>query len=137
MEISIFTDKSIIPSEDDLKQSLNETAKFWFDLKSIVYTLYAKSIDEWSFSKNGWSYRIKDKKRAIIYLLPRDKFFKVAFIFGQSAYTEIMESDISNKIKNELKEAKVYAEGRGIRIDVVDNSNIDDIQKLIRIKIAH
>ncbi|MBK6642512.1 MAG: hypothetical protein IPG39_15450 [Bacteroidetes bacterium] len=33
--------------------------------------------------------------------------------------------------------AKSYAEGRGIRIDVRDNENIRDIQKLIEIKIAN
>ena len=137
MEASIFTNKSIVPLDDDLIYALKKTAKFWFDLKNTVYQLYPKATDEWSYSKYGWSYRIKDNKRAIIYLLPRDKFFKVAFVFGQSAYFEIIERDISNEIKNELKLAKVYAEGRGIRIDVIDNSKIEDIKKLIKIKIIH
>jgi hypothetical protein len=33
--------------------------------------------------------------------------------------------------------AKAYAEGRGIRIDVSDASNVNDIQTLIKIKIKN
>ncbi len=137
MEISIFTNKSIVPSDEDLTPALNETAQFWFDFKQLVYELYPKAIEEWNYSKYGWSFRIKDKKRAIIYLLPRDKFFKVAFVFGQKAYTKILESDVSEHIKNELQQAKVYAEGRGIRIDVKDNSFVKDVIQLIKIKIEN
>lgn len=71
--------------------------------------------------KYGWNFRIKDKKRAIIYFLPRDNYFKVAFVFGQKATDTIMESDVSPGIRNDLEKATKYAEGRGIRIDVKDN----------------
>lgn len=73
----------------------------------------------------------------IVYLLPRDKFFKVAFVFGQKAATEIFKSDLPAEIINELKSAKVYAEGRGIRIEVKDKARVNDILKLVEIKIAH
>jgi hypothetical protein len=71
----------------------------------------------------------------IIYLLPRDKFFKVAFVFGQKATDAILESHIADAIKNELQATKVYAEGRGIRIDIKDPKATEDILKLIAIKI--
>jgi hypothetical protein len=76
-------------------------------------------------------------KRVIIYLLPRNKFFKVAFVFGQKASEKILESNISDNTKAELFAAKVHAEGRGIRIEVRDRSNLKDIEKLIKIKIDH
>ena len=40
-------------------------------------------------------------------------------------------------IKQELSSAKVYAEGRGIRIDVKDNLIVPDILKLIEIKLRY
>ncbi len=94
---------------------------------------------EWKFSgeKFGWSYRINDAKRVIVYLLPRQHFFKIAFVFGNKATEKILESDVSEVIKNELRLAKVHAEGRGIRIDIRDDSDIDDIKKLILIKIGN
>ena len=87
--------------------------------------------------KYGYSYRIKDKKRAILYFLPRKDYFKVAFVFGQKATDIILESDIAPETKNELAQARKYAEGRGIRIDVKNNLNIPDIKKLVKIKLAN
>ena len=94
---------------------------------------------DWNYpGKNyGWSYRIKDKKRAIIYLLPRAGYFKATFVFGQEALDCIMLSDISSEIKDELNRAKKYAEGRGIRIDIKNDTNLPDIKKLIEIKLEH
>ena len=59
----------------------------------------------------------------------------VAFVFGQKATDAIFESPISENIKSEIRSAKVYAEGRGIRVDVKNKSVIHDIEKLIEIKI--
>src|SRR5476649_599033 len=132
---SIFTDKNKIPDNNDLIASLGDTYQLWQLIKDYVISKYPKGFEQWNCSKYGWSFRIKDKKRAIIYLLPRDKFFKVALVFGQKAIDLIMKSNIANSIKSELDAAKVYAEGRGIRIDIKDKMVIGDIKELIDIKL--
>lgn len=139
MDISIFTNKEEVPTDVDLKACLGVTFDLWNSLRNYVLNQYPLGKEEWNYPgvKYGWSYRIKDKKRAIIYLLPRDNYFKVAFVFGQKATDEILDSEISDTIKKELKQAKVYAEGRGIRIDVKEPSTIADIKKLIQIKLAN
>ncbi len=134
---SIFKDKNKQPNKNDLKESLGDTYQLWQLIEDYVISKYPKGFEEWSCSKYGWSCRIKDKKRAIIYLLPRDRFFKVALVFGQKATDIIMKSQIANSIKTELDSAKVYAEGRGIRIDIKNNVIINDIQELIDIKLAN
>jgi hypothetical protein len=139
MDISIFTNKEKTPTEDELKVSLGVTFDLWMILRNFVFDQYPPAKEEWNYSglKYGWSFRIKDKKRAILYLLPREHYFKVAFVFGQKATDEILNSEVSDLIKAELKTAKVYAEGRGIRIDVKESANIADIKKLIEIKLAN
>jgi len=139
MDKSIFIDKAKVPIDKDLTEGLGETYHIWQLIKDYVHLKYPKTFDEWNFSgeKYGWSFRIKDKKRAIIYFLPRDKYFKVAFVFGQKATDLIMKSNISNAIKTELDAAKVYAEGRGIRIDVNNETIINEIKALLDIKLAN
>jgi hypothetical protein len=61
----------------------------------------------------------------------------VAFVFGEKAANEALGSNISDSIKNEISSARVYAEGRGFRIEVKDDSMLEDIKKLIEIKLAH
>jgi hypothetical protein len=136
---SIFTNKAETPNEIGLQEALGETYAYWQIFAEHTKKLYPESTEEWSFTseKFGWSFRIKDKKRVLIYLLPRDKFFKVAFVFGQKATDVIMESNISESIIKELQAAKVYAEGRGIRIEIKDEIWLKDILNLIEIKIKH
>ena len=100
---SIFTDKNKLPNDNDLKKSLGDTYQLWQLIKDYVISKYPKGFEEWSCSNYGWSLRIKDEKRAIVYLLPRDRFFKVAFVFGQKATDMIMKSQIANSIKTELE----------------------------------
>lgn len=139
MDKSIFTDKSNVPGSDDLATALGSACNLWQLICNYVHQKYPNAVDEWNFAgqKYGWSFRIKDKKRAIIYLLPRDRFFKVAFVFGQKATDAIMQSKISATIKTELQAARVYAEGRGIRIEIRDEAMIADIKELIDIKLAN
>ena len=139
MDMSIFPDKSNIPDQDALIYALGDMKTLWDTLRDYVFQKYPDAVEGWNYpgKKYGWSFRIKDKKRAIIYLLPRDHFFKVAFVFGKKATHEVMKSPVSEDIKEMLESAKVYAEGRGIRIDVRDKTIINDIMKLIDIKLSN
>ncbi len=133
---SIFTDKNAVPTSADLQLALGNSFQFWQELEVFAKKSYPGYVEEWSFSpKFGWSYRLKDSKRVIVYLLPRDNFFKVAFVFGEKATNTITDSAVSEAIKKELLSAKVYAEGRGIRLVVTSDNNVADIKSLIEIKI--
>lgn len=136
---SIFTNKNQAPTLSELEQGIASTSVIWKELEVYTLSLEPKASAAWHFSgdKFGWSYRIKDPKRVLVYLLPRDKFFKVAFVFGQKATDEILASDVSTNIKSELANAKVYAEGRGIRLEVKDVECLADLKKLISIKIVY
>ena len=138
MEHSIFMDKSQIPEDDDLRGALGDKYSLWMAIRDRVYEKYPEGLEEWNFpgKKYGWSFRIKDKKRAIVYLLPGDQAFRAAFVFGGRALEAILKSEVSEQIKSDLEGAKVYAEGRGIRIPVPDKSSLKDISILIDIKLA-
>jgi hypothetical protein len=138
-DISIFTDKEVKPAEKDLAEKLGETFQLWNQLIEFVMKKYPFGIEEWNYPgrKYGWNLRIKDKKRALIYLLPRDGYFKTAFVFGEKASELVWSSNISSHIKMDLKKATKYAEGRGIRIDVKNDLILPDLYKLVEIKIAN
>lgn len=136
---SIFTDKSVAPTTADLENNLGTTFQLWSDIEAFTKINYPNAMSKWHFSgeKFGWSYRIEDHKRVLIYLLPRAQYFKVAFVFGEKAVNQILQSNISATIKMELQNAKKYAEGKGIRIDVNDETILSDVQKLIVYKIEN
>ena len=99
-----------------------------------VYLLFHSTLQ---ILKTGWSDDYLFKNSGVRTMLPRENYFKVAMVFGQKAFDAILGSNVRDDIKNELISTKVYAEGRGIRIEITDSSQIDDIKTLIDIKLAH
>ena len=85
----------------------------------------------------GWGFRLKDRKRAILYLTPCDDCFKASLVFGEKATKEALAGDISDGIKKIIESARVYAEGRGFRVEVTGPEIVADIKKLILIKLAN
>lgn len=139
METSFFTDLQKEPKTDDLSKPLGKSFEWWMKLRNFVFEKYPPAKEEWhvSIKKYGWGFRIKDKKRAIIYFSPLQGFFRVTMVFGQKATDQILNSDISEQVKNELMNSRVYAEGRVIRMEIKDESFLEDIKKLIEIKIRN
>lgn len=139
METSIFMDLTKKPETADLVIPLDNTFSIWKEISDFVLEKYPAAIEDWhcAVKKYGWGFRLKDKKRAIIYLSPREGFFRVAMVFGQKATDQILSSEISANIKEELMNSKVYPEGRVIRLEIQDTTFLNDIMKLIEIKIAN
>ena len=139
MTLSILDNKEIKPADEQLALVLGNTIKIWNSIKEFVHQLYPDVIEVWNYSgKNyGWGFRLKDKKRVIVYLTPCDRFFKFSLVFGDKATTEALKSPISDELKNIIREAPVYAEGRGFRIDVKNTELLDDLKTLISIKLTN
>jgi hypothetical protein len=56
-----------------------------------------------------------------------------SFVFGQRAFDEVIDNSmISPGIKKSLRNAIKYFEGRGIRINLRNSSNLSEIQELIK-----
>jgi len=139
METSIFMDKAVTPDDFMLRSAVSDLYPLWAEFRSYVFEKYPDAMAEWNYpgQKYGWNFRIKDKKRTIIYMLPRDQYFLVAFVFGEKATTDALESDISPGIKSIIESARVYAEGRGFRIELKNKEYEMDIKKLIDLKLKY
>jgi hypothetical protein len=138
MDTSAFTDKNREPGTTELREVLGTTWELWEQLRAYIMERYPAGMQEWNFPglKYGWSFRIKDKKRAIIYLLPRESYFLAAFVFGDKAVARVQDSTIAPHIITELTNARKYAEGRGIRIPVRIAEDLQDIYCLVDIKLG-
>jgi hypothetical protein len=49
----------------------------------------------------------------------------------------VEKSDLPKDIKNELKNARKYVEGRGIRIEVKSQKDVEHVKKLIDLKVSN
>jgi len=134
---SIFLDKSIKPNKQLLSEALGRSYKFWEEIRKGLEDQYGKLTEEWKYygASSGWTLKLMLKKRNLFFFAPCKKYFRIAFIFGDKAVNAAEGSDLPKEIIRELKNAKRYVEGRGLRIQVKKRTDIKNIIKLVEIKV--
>ena len=123
------------PTKKELATALGPAYQFWQDLIEDLHL----PDEEWnSYSvKAGWSLKLKQKKRTILYLSPREGSFQIAFIFGDRAMIVARASKLPKRILKLLAEAKKYPEGWAVRIEVSKAADLAGVKELAAIKMAN
>ncbi len=87
MALSAFDDKTRQPEPDDLARMLRRTGVHWSDLIAHMAAEYPPLEQAWGFAgaKWGWSLRLKQKKRTVLYMTPCKGYFLVGFALGEKA----------------------------------------------------
>jgi hypothetical protein len=137
MAVSVFDDKAKQPSEQKLAKALGKSNRLWKEIKKNLKAEYGELIEEWKFygQKSGWILKTLRKKRNLFFFIPLEGSFKVSFVFGDKAVAVVEESDLPEEIITSLKNARKYAEGRGLQIDVKGGADVEHIKKLVEIKV--
>jgi len=134
---SIFLDKSLKPTNEMLSGALGQSYKYWEEIRNTLENQYGPLIEEWKYYSvsSGWTLKLLMKKRNLFFFTPYEKYFRLAFIFGDKAVSAVEKSDLPVKMVQELKSAKRYIEGRGLRLEVKKKTDIKNIITLVAIKI--
>lgn len=113
---SIFIDKSVKPDNQMLAEVLGTSYKLWEKIKSSLINDYGKLDEDWKYygQKIGWTLKLLYKKRNLFFFTPYEKYFQIAFVFGDKAVAVVGQSDLSLTIIDEIKNARKYAEGERI-----------------------
>ena len=139
MAFSFFDDKEHQPKDCDLVEALAETQRYWDDLKSILVENFQPLSADWGFSgkKWGWSLRIKQKARTILYMTPRGGNFVVGFALGRKAVDAAHATDLPRSVLELIDAAPKYAEGRGVRLEVRTEDDLRSVVRLADVKMAN
>jgi hypothetical protein len=139
MALSAFDNKSAPPQDSDLAETLGTTYDQWNELKRRIAELFAPLSVEWGYSSKstGWGLRLKQEKRAVLYMTPCKGYFLASFALGEKAVRAAHESDLPAHILDVIDSARKYAEGRGVRLEVRESGDVDTIEKLAVIKMKN
>jgi hypothetical protein len=120
-----------------LSGALGQSYKYWEEIRNTLENQYGPLIEEWKYYSvsSGWTLKLLMKKRNLFFFTPYEKYFRLAFIFGDKAVSAVEKSDLPVKMVQELKSAKRYIEGRGLRLEVKKKTDIKNIITLVAIKI--
>jgi len=134
-----FIDKPKKPTAAELTAALGPARALWDQLLAGLADEHNLIVQEWnSYSrKAGWSLRLKLKDRNILYLSPCEGCFSVSFALGDKAVQAARQSGLPQSVIKMINEARRYAEGTGIRIEMKKPKDIDIVKQLAAIKLAH
>ena len=134
-----FIDKSKKPTAAELTAALGPAKALWDQLLAGLADERNLTVQEWnSYSrKAGWSLRLKLKDRNILYLTPCEGCFFVSFALGDKAVKAARQSRLPQSVIKTINEARRYAEGTGIRMEIKKPKDIEIVKQLAAIKLAH
>lgn len=139
MAWSAFDDKASPPADKPLLETLGRAGPLWTRLRDHLQSTHGPLVEEWGFAGKayGWSLRLKQRKRAIVYMTPCRGSFLASFALGEKACAAAKAARLPSWLLAIIDEAPRYPEGRGIRIPVRRASDVAGVEKLAAIKIAN
>jgi hypothetical protein len=134
---SVFVDKLNPPDETVLAAALGDAMTLWRDIRNRLEGRYGALVEDWKFysKKSGWTMKLLLKKRNLFFSFPQDGCFSVSFVFGDKAVALVQQSSLPETIVSDLVNARKYAEGRGVLIEVKSPEDVGYIVKLVEIKL--
>jgi hypothetical protein len=128
--------RSNTPREEDLASELGAAEDIWNAIIALVARKFGSIDKEWRSSKAsfGWMCLLRHKKRTLLYLTPEKERVRVAIVLGERAVALALASELPEGIKALIREARPYAEGRGIRFPVSSTADVFVVRDLVAIK---
>jgi len=138
MATNEFAGSATQPSDGDLSSALGNQRALWDEL---LEKLRALGIDgrEWSSysRKSGWALKVIRKQRVIVYLNPMHGGFRASFALGDRAVEQALSGKFPEKVLTIIREARRYAEGTAVRLEVNSHTDVATVVKLAMIKVEN
>jgi hypothetical protein len=131
-----FAGRAKRPTGKALKSALGGTYSIWQQLVSDLKHELQLDGEDWHSSsvRYGWALRLQKKKRNIVYLAPRAGSFMAAFALSDKAIAAARKSELPAHVLKILADARRYAEGTAVRIEVRGSEDVNAVKILANIK---
>ena len=136
MALSAFDDPAHPPSLEELQHALGPSAGHWAALLQHVHSAQGALTERWHHSgaKFGWSLRVLEKDRVILYLTPQRGVFLAGLVLGERAAQSAEGASLPPLAREALIAAPRYAEGRGMRVAVSTQDGLEAVLALLPFK---
>ncbi len=136
--MSCAVQRTKAPPQAELSKALGKAAAHWQAIVAALEKDFSPLDQEWRPSKLefGRMCLLRYKDRTLLYLIPMAGQLLVGVVLGQRAFDLAMESALPDAIKKMLRDARPYAEGRGIRFTAKSAKDVASVALLVKLKTA-
>ena len=137
MSIGVFTDKKQRPSEAEIRDIMGAGLAGWEELLQFVQEQYAPD-EEFRFmygKKYGWALRFQMRGKLLTSFYPTEGGLTVQINLGPAAIDQAFEMNLGENVLSVINRATAYSEGRWLFIPVKTPQDIQDIQRLLALRV--
>jgi hypothetical protein len=136
MNMSALQERSTEPTDRAVRAALGEASAGWTRLRDELHRACAPLGEAWQWSApaKGWSFRLLQKKRVLVYMLPQHGSFLASFSLGAAAWSGALELRLPAAIREIVAAAPKYAEGRGVRIPVRSIADANAVLSILTLR---
>jgi len=122
------------PSDTELRSVLGEAYAAFQDLVGRA----GPGAAEWRrYTKNSpWVLKVTQGKRSLFYARPDSGHLKVTVLLGGRAVEAALAGQVSKRLHESIRKAKVYPEGRPVCVEIRRPSDLGKVEELIAAKLA-
>ena len=93
---------------------------------------------EWRrYTRNSpWVLKVSQGKRSLFYAQPESGDLRVTVLLGGRAVEAALAGQVSKRLHESIRKAKVYPEGRPVMVRVRRPSDLAKVEELIAVKLA-
>jgi hypothetical protein len=138
--VNAFKGKSDRPTDAEIANTLGPAAPLWTEFVQWMAQEEGVTEQEWKgivVKKYGWSLRLKENKRNIVYLSPGESCFMASFVLSDKALNAAKKLKLPEAAAKEIATAQRYPEGNGIRLLVSKASHLRAIRTIATVKLAN
>ena len=120
MAVSIFDNKAVTPDNSMVADALGESHSMWVELQDHVREKYPVVTGVWKHygKSSGWVFKLLSKKRTLLFFIPQKGYFRLRFGVSEKAAADIETADLPDEIKEAVRTATPYTEGRSIDLNI-------------------
>jgi hypothetical protein len=126
------------PSSEELAGLLGPANELWVQLQAGVRSRQPAATERWVYGgrKYGWSCRLEQGKKGIVYLMPDEGHFRVGLALPDAARDAALASDLPATLRESLASATKAIEGWPVRLPIRTSEDVATTLKLVEFKLA-
>jgi len=138
MEPPILTNQNEYPTEEIIFSHIGKSKALWNLVFEFLHTKHADLKEEWRYYNDGksWLLKVTKKTKTIFWLSVLKDSFRITFYFTDKAEQAILNSPISEALKEQFKNGKRYNKIRGLTITFKYKKDVEDAKSLLAFKLS-
>lgn len=138
MEQLILINKNEFPTEEIIFSHIGKSKVLWQSIFEYIHYTYPDLTEEWRYYNDGksWLLKVVKKMKTVCWISILKNSFSMTFYFTDKAEPLILDSSISDELKEQFKNGKHYNKIRGLTITFKYKKDVEYAKSILAIKLS-